>query len=235
MRRIAVCSLLVASLVGCAGAAPSSSPAASSAAITTPVAVLTPPPSASTVPSPTASPSALPTLTPRSTPAQGRGTWTTVKGSALVEPTAVAVPAGDRGVLLLDMWAGGGGCETPERNASGTPASFYDSGTHAITRVSGDVQLHTFAVASLADGRVMVAGGYNVKDASGPTRRTRIWDPRTRKWAEGAPMTIARAYPFLVTLADGRVMAAGGGDDVGCPECVELYDPAKNRWTPTSR
>jgi hypothetical protein len=174
-----------------------------------------------------------------------------VKGSKFVSPTAVAVLAGERGVLMLepnDFEAMP--CEPPGREGRGTRASFYDARTHAITRVSGNVQLESFAVASLADGRVLIAGGYDPKDPSGmPTRRTRIWDPRTGKWTEGAPMSIGRARPFLVTLADARVMAAGGsvavdedceGGDEDCEgfetetDSAELYDPVTNRWTPTS-
>ncbi len=59
-------------------------------------------------------------------------------------------------------------------------------------------------------------------------------------------MTIGRSLFSLVTLADGRLMAVGGmvaddeedGDDCeGCStevDTAELYDPATNRWTPTS-
>ena len=209
--------------------------------MSTPVTVVTPSPDAPMTPSPTASPSSVPTLTPLSTPSQGRGTWTKVKGSALVSPNAVAVRAGDRGVLLVDR--GGYPCQTPERKAGGTPAAFYDARTHAIRKVSGDLQLEFPAAASLSDGRVMVAGGYDPGDELKPTRRTRIWDPRTREWAEGAPMTIGRTAFSLVTLADGRLMAVGGSvacdaeDSEGCEtdtNTAELYDPATNRWTPTS-
>jgi hypothetical protein len=210
--------------------------------------------------SPTASASALPTLTPKATPGPDRGTWTRVKGSKLASPNAVGVLAGDRGVLLLEKtsweWADDHydlisdmPCAPPERHGGGTRATFYDARTHAITRVSDKVLLQEFATASLADGRVLIAGGYDPKDESGrPTRRTRIWDPSTREWAEGSPMGIGRARPFLVTLADGRVMAAGGSvaaDDEECDEqdcegietetlSAELYDPVTNRWRPTS-
>jgi hypothetical protein len=242
VRRVVISCVLAASLLGCGGTPPSSRPAESPAASPSPVAVVISTPSPATVPSPTASPSAeptpktVPTLTPRSAPGPDRGKWTTVKGSSLVAPDAVAVPAGDRGVLLLGSGAGPGWCEPQEGHAGGTPASFYDARTHVITRVSGDVQLRQFVVASLADGRVMIAGGYEAKDVDqSSTRRTRIWVPRTQKWTEGAPMGIARDYPYLVTLADGRVMAAGGWEDDGTyASTAELYDPVANRWTPTA-
>jgi Kelch motif len=253
VRRVVICSLLTACLLGCGGTVSSSPPAESPPAAPSPVAVVTTMPSPSPVPLPTASPSAaatpsaVPTLTPRSSPGPDRGTWTTVKGSALVAPDAVAVPAGDRGVLLLGLGVTDGpeGCQTPERNAHGAPASFYDARTHAISRVAGKAQLQWFETASLADGRVMIAGGYEAKDASqAPTRRTRIWDPSTRRWTEGAPMGIGRSGFNLVTLSDGRLLAAGGSvacddepEDEGCETettTAELYDPVTNRWTPTS-
>jgi hypothetical protein len=170
--------------------------------------------------------------------------WKRVKGSALAASGAVPILAGDLGALLLSATTGPkkDPCKTPHRESRGTPVSFYDARTHEITRVSGDVQLSWFAAASLPDGRVIVGGGYE-RDALKPTQRTRLWDPRTRKWAEGAPMTIGRSDLHLVTMADGRVMAAGGmasAGDADCPDCetetdaVELYDPSTNTWTPTS-
>ncbi len=180
MRRLVITIFVAASLVGCSETGPSPSPAASRTAISTPVTVVTPSPDAPMTPSPTASPSAvptpsptaspssLPTLTPLSKPSQGRGTWTKVKGSALVSPHAVAVRAGDVGVLLLgiDDYP----CQTPERNAAGTPAAFYDARTHAIRRVSGDLKLELRAAASLPDGRVMVAGGTDPRGTSSSRR-----------------------------------------------------------------
>jgi hypothetical protein len=56
-------------------------------------------------------------------------------------------------------------------------------------------------------------------------------------------MGIGRASPYLVTMADGRVMAAGGSvadAEEECEDCetdtstVELYDPVTDRWTPTA-
>ncbi len=239
MRHGLIVSILAASLTGCAVTEPSSSRVASAAA-TASIAATDPSTKGST-PWPAASPGVAPTLTPLSTPGDGRGSWTAVKGSALVAPTGIATGAGRQGVLLLGT---DNPCETPERESPGTAAAFYDARKNVIRSVAANVELRGFAVVSLGDGRVMIAGGYGPKDSfAKPTRRTRIWDPRTQAWSEGARMNVGRSYPFLARLADGRVMAAGGSvgaDESDCSGCetetdkVELYDPRTNRWMTTS-
>jgi hypothetical protein len=177
MRYGLIVSILAASLIGCTVTVPSSSPAASAAA-TASIAATDPSAKGST-PWPAASPGVAPTLTPLSTPEDGRGMWTEVKGSALVAPTGVAAAAGRQGILMLGTDYP---CETPEREAPGTAAAFYDARKNVIRSVAANVELRGFAVVSLGDSRVMIAGGYAPKDSFGkPTRRTRIWDHRLRR------------------------------------------------------
>jgi hypothetical protein len=201
-------------------------------------------PGTPTAPSPTTAATPWPTLTPVSSPSAGGGRWTRVSGSSLVPANPVAASAGDRGVLLLaGGWSPhlGDPCVPPEQGAQGAPAAFYDTLTHEIARVTAGAQLSWYGVAAVGDGRVLVAGGYEPRNlARGPTPRTRLWDSRTGAWTEGPPMHVGRVFASLTSLADGRVMAAGGqvayeGED--CPEgcetetnTVEIYEPRTNRW-----
>ena len=80
---------------------------------------------------------------------------------------------------------------------------------------------------ALSDGRIVVAGGSDkydkivvngeMQNAPGHgftgTRDTIIFDPVAEQWIAGRPMQRGRWYPTLVTLSDGRVIAASGLDD----------------------
>lgn len=74
----------------------------------------------------------------------------------------------------------------------------------------------------LADGRILAAGGtnYYLEPGVEPVplglieleglRNTRIFDPRTDRWAQTDSMAYGRWYPTLVTLPDGDVFVASG-------------------------
>jgi hypothetical protein len=80
---------------------------------------------------------------------------------------------------------------------------------------------------ALPDGRIVVAGGSDkydkivvngqMQNAPGHgftgTRDTIVFDPVAEQWIAGRPMQRGRWYPTLVTLSDGRVIAASGLDD----------------------
>jgi hypothetical protein len=93
-----------------------------------------------------------------------------------------------------------------------------------------------YAAAPLADG-VLVVGGI---DAGGPpfprptlatAERT---DPAGARWTPTAPMTGPRAAHTATTLADGRVLVAGGERDGAVLATAEIYDPARDAWTPAA-
>lgn len=60
------------------------------------------------------------------------------------------------------------------------------------------------------------------------------FDPKAEKYVPVAPMAKARWYPTLVGLADGRILAVSGLDDVGVvdPGDNEIYDPSTKKWKP---
>ena len=81
--------------------------------------------------------------------------------------------------------------------------------------------------ALLADGRVLVAGGFGVAQ---PLASAEIYDPGSNTWSAAAPLNQARVYHSLSTLADGRVLCAAGLNG-GFLNSVELYAPASNTWS----
>ena len=76
--------------------------------------------------------------------------------------------------------------------------------------------------AFLPDGRLCVPGGA----PSGSMDSTHIFDPVSESWAKVADMNQARWYPTVLTLPDGRILAASGS---GASE-VEVYDAGANTW-----
>ncbi len=84
---------------------------------------------------------------------------------------------------------------------------------------------------TLADGRIMTAGGHVADDVGLPIGR--IFDPGTNTWSSTPNMSYARWYPTLTTLPNGNVLTMSG--EVNCAGCdtpiPELYTPSTNTWT----
>ncbi len=85
----------------------------------------------------------------------------------------------------------------------------------------------------LANGQVLVAGGYNPYDDS-PFNSAELYDPATGTWSYTGNLNIARSSHTATLLANGQVLVAGGCCD---PEgyTAELYDPATGTWSLTGR
>jgi hypothetical protein len=83
----------------------------------------------------------------------------------------------------------------------------------------------------LAGGRVIVAGGaFDDDDGENILATVELWDPVTNVWTELPPMTTARNLAAACVLPDGRFAVVGGDDSGHC--FGEVYDSARNEWTP---
>lgn len=91
------------------------------------------------------------------------------------------------------------------------------------------------AAVRLADGRVLVTGGYGFQVKS--LKQCEIYDPATDTWSEVAPLNKVRYFHTATLLADGRVLVLGGQHK---PQYFtetdsEIYDPATDTWTLVAR
>ncbi len=88
------------------------------------------------------------------------------------------------------------------------------------------------AAARLADGTVLVSGGYGDEV---PLSDSEIYDPTQKTWTFTAgSMNTARLDHTAALLPDGTVLVAGGDGDENAFASAEIYDPATQMWTVTA-
>jgi hypothetical protein len=109
-------------------------------------------------------------------------------------------------------------------------------GGETCTRLAEARAGHTATL--LADGRLLLAGGWTLDDRAARVVRAsaELFDPRTgASTLLHMPMTTPRARHTATRLPDGRVLLAGGISADAAPlATAELYDPATFRFTPVA-
>jgi N-acetylneuraminic acid mutarotase len=124
--------------------------------------------------------------------------------------------------VLVANGIGADGHTTPDTEV-------YDPSTDSWSSAGAITRRYLDAAVRLNDGRAMVIGGLNL---SGLVNDPEIYDPATNRWSAAAPMHLARDGHVAVTLQDGRVLVAGGNQDLQTPmSSVEIYDPSSNSWS----
>jgi hypothetical protein len=105
-----------------------------------------------------------------------------------------------------------------------------------VGRVPDGVSFRTYQTATLlADGRVLVAGGYGCltsQPCSEPLNIADIYDPNRNVWSQIAPMHSRRFSHAATLLPNGDVLVAGGegcGSELIC-QSAEFYQPTTGRW-----
>jgi hypothetical protein len=126
-----------------------------------------------------------------------------------------ATPLSDGTVLVTGGNSHGGSKTTAS-------AEVYDPSSGSWTAVGkmGTTRFGGWTATLLADGRVLVVGGFT---GGNETRASaELYDPGTRTWTATASLGLARADHTATLLPDGSVLVAGGGT-----ASAELYDPGR--------
>ena len=93
---------------------------------------------------------------------------------------------------------------------------------------------HGHTATKLSDGRVLIVGGLQERVSGSPGLAiTEIYDPIRRTWSETGSLTIGRTEHTATSLADGKVLVAGGKDsyDGSVLTSVEIYNPINGNWS----
>lgn len=150
-------------------------------------------------------------------------------GPAMQTPRAAhqATPTAG-GLVLLSGGCAQANCEAVQRSAELFDPS---TGRHASTGPMREARASHVA-AALADGRVLVAGGWT---GAGVSAAVEVFDPATRRFEAAPPMTVPRMDGTATTLRDGRVLIAGGAMRTNQPTAaVEVFDTATGRIQPSA-
>lgn len=84
----------------------------------------------------------------------------------------------------------------------------------------------------LADGRVLVAGGYGyANNTINSAVNPEIYYPEANIWSLAKTLIAGRSNHTATLLADGRVLVAGGNYSGAYLTSAELYDPSTNTWS----
>ncbi len=143
------------------------------------------------------------------------------------------VPLADNGALLL----GEAACDSSSRMCLPTTATYRLASDNSAWTPSAPMlqpRVHP-TVARLADGRVLVAGGFG--DSCTPTfaygyscaplSSVEIFDPASGAWSVAAPLPEPTGGASATLLSDGSVLLVGGGRQTSD---ALRYEPESNRW-----
>jgi N-acetylneuraminic acid mutarotase len=84
---------------------------------------------------------------------------------------------------------------------------------------------------ALADGRVLVTGGYGVASIN-VLASAEVYDPPTDSWSVAGSMAESRWAHLAMTLRDGRVLVVAGFAPVLARTSAETFDPVTGTWSP---
>ena len=179
---------------------------------------VTPPISASA--SPTGTPS------PTSTPVPGP----TLQAGLTPGPTA---DSACRPGKTYSCWGDGPGVPLADgRVLYVQSGAIFDPATHTFTATGrSNVDRPGGAATLLADGRVLIVGGFD-SGANGDATMDEIYDPKTGRFTPIGPVA-SHAQAASVELADSRVLILGGDykSPVAFQLAADIFDPAGGTFT----
>lgn len=151
--------------------------------------------------------------------------WTAAGATATARRGHSATRLADGRVLV----AGGLTCCDVAGEVLAGTAEVFDPATGLFQPTGSLGVARAFHTATLlADGRVLVTGGFAAVDGS-TTASTEVYDPSTGTFTPAGAMQAGRTVHAAVSLTDGRVLVLGGQR---ASAATDLFDSATARWSP---
>ncbi len=166
------------------------------------------------------------------------GTWTTLATppSSIDGSHAVPLPGGE--VLFV------GGVD-PESGLSNHQVSRFDPASNRWSQGASIPVPTGFAVAALANGSVLIAGGSSETGDVGVLAASWLYDPKANSWRRVGDLKMPVSDATAAQLTDGRVLIAGGTVPLAQPvhlsdgstsyfgftNAAEVFDPQTAAWT----
>ncbi len=141
------------------------------------------------------------------------GTWRTTARPSPVRGVHVALL--HTGKVLL---VAGSGADQATFDAGTFKTSIWDPETETFQTVSTPWDAFCSGHAFLPDGRLLVAGGTSAYPSAtngryAGTNKAYIFNPETSRYEVAPNSAVARWYPTVVELGDGRLLTVGGFDE----------------------
>lgn len=111
-------------------------------------------------------------------------------------------------------------------------AEIYNPATGTFTVAANlTVRRHKHDAVLLDDGRVLIVGGSDERDARGAYRAAEIYHPSKNSFEKTADMNLSRykLQGTTVLLKNGKILIAGGASH------AEIFNPAKNTFEVTGK
>ena len=161
-----------------------------------------------------------------------QGTWQTLPTLMPINPVHTALL--NNGKILVVSGSGNYPAQTTYM------VGLWDPSNNTVTTGTQSWDMFCNGMIVLPDGRAFIVGGNLQYDPFFGWKRTSIYDPVTRKYADMEDMAHGRWYPTATVLGDGRVMTFSGVDESGGTNAqVEIYKvgagwgaPSTAPWTP---
>lgn len=154
------------------------------------------------------------------------GTWTSAGAMATGRAGHMSTLLPNGRVLVTCGYTGASGTGNL---VSG--AELYDPAAGTWTAAGAVAQGREFHTATLlANGRVLVAGGYGTNYTY--LSSTELYDSASGTWTSTGALGAGRYFFTATLLPNGKVLAAGGNSTAGLAAGTELYDSLTGNWAP---